>query len=55
MSDGSSAQAIVIGAGLAGLACAADLSAAGLAVRVLEASAAAGGYPPPGRVAAQSR
>ena len=43
MSDSSSAQAIVIGAGLAGLACAADLSAAGLAVRVLEASDAVGG------------
>ena len=43
MSDSSSARAIVIGAGLAGLACAADLAAAGLAVQVLEASDAAGG------------
>ena len=43
MSDSSGTQAIVIGAGLAGLACAADLSAAGLAVRVLEASDAVGG------------
>ena len=36
-------QAIVIGAGLAGLACAADLAAAGLAVAVVEAADAPGG------------
>jgi choline dehydrogenase-like flavoprotein len=34
---------IVVGAGLAGLACAADLSRAGMLVRVLEASDAVGG------------
>jgi 2-polyprenyl-6-methoxyphenol hydroxylase-like FAD-dependent oxidoreductase len=43
MSGSSSARASVIGAGLVGLACAADLAAAGLAVQVLEASDAAGG------------
>ncbi|MGY5036102.1 NAD(P)/FAD-dependent oxidoreductase [Streptomyces sp. 900116325] len=36
-------DAIVIGAGLAGLACATDLIAAGLSVRLLEASDAVGG------------
>jgi phytoene dehydrogenase-like protein len=36
-------QVIVVGAGLAGLACAADLAAGGAAVRVLEAGDAAGG------------
>jgi phytoene dehydrogenase-like protein len=36
-------QAIVVGAGLAGLACAADLAAGGAAVRVLEAGDAVGG------------
>jgi phytoene dehydrogenase-like protein len=34
---------VVVGAGLAGLACARDLAAAGLQVRLLEASDAAGG------------
>ncbi|SFF24139.1 Flavin containing amine oxidoreductase [Actinacidiphila alni] len=34
---------VVVGAGVAGLACAADLAAAGLSVRVLEASDAVGG------------
>jgi phytoene dehydrogenase-like protein len=42
MSD-SRLRAIIIGAGLAGLACASDLSAAGAAVHVLEASDAVGG------------
>jgi glycine/D-amino acid oxidase-like deaminating enzyme len=37
------ADVVVIGAGLAGLACAGDLAAAGLEVRVLEASDAVGG------------
>jgi phytoene dehydrogenase-like protein len=37
------ADVVVIGAGLAGLACAGDLAAAGLDVRVLEASDAVGG------------
>ncbi|MYS23907.1 Flavin containing amine oxidoreductase [Streptomyces sp. DvalAA-14] len=37
------ADVVVVGAGLAGLACAGDLSAAGLDVRVLEASDAVGG------------
>ena len=36
-------QAIVVGAGLAGLACAADLAAGGVAVRVLEAGDGVGG------------
>jgi phytoene dehydrogenase-like protein len=36
-------QAIIVGAGLAGLACAADLAAGGVAVRVLEAGDAVGG------------
>ncbi|MFF2060723.1 NAD(P)/FAD-dependent oxidoreductase [Streptomyces sp. NPDC058200] len=37
------ADVLVIGAGVAGLACATDLSGAGLSVRVLEASEAVGG------------
>jgi glycine/D-amino acid oxidase-like deaminating enzyme len=36
-------QTIIVGAGLAGLACAADLAAAGMAVQVLEADDAVGG------------
>lgn len=40
---GGRCDVIVVGAGAAGLACAADLSAAGLAVRVLEASDRVGG------------
>ena len=36
-------QAIIVGAGLAGLACAADLAAGGVAVRVLEAGDGVGG------------
>jgi phytoene dehydrogenase-like protein len=43
MSDTSRLNAIVVGAGLAGLACAADLAAAGAAVTVLEASDGVGG------------
>jgi phytoene dehydrogenase-like protein len=43
MSGNRSVQAIVVGAGLAGLACAADLTAAGVAVQVLEADSAVGG------------
>jgi len=43
MSDTSTLNVIVAGAGLAGLACAADLAAAGAAVTVLEASDAVGG------------
>ena len=43
MSDTSTLNVIVVGAGLAGLACAADLAAAGAAVTVLEASDAVGG------------
>src|SRR5690348_18481074 len=39
----SGLRAVVIGAGLAGLACAGDLVAAGATVRVLEAGDAAGG------------
>ena len=39
----SALRAVVIGAGLAGLACASDLVAAGAAVRVLEAGDAVGG------------
>lgn len=40
---GGRCDVIVVGAGAAGLACAADLAVAGLAVRVLEASDAVGG------------
>jgi phytoene dehydrogenase-like protein len=40
---GSGLRVAVIGAGLAGLACASDLVAAGATVRVLEASDAVGG------------
>jgi glycine/D-amino acid oxidase-like deaminating enzyme len=43
MSDPSTLNAVVVGAGLAGLACAADLAAAGAAVTVLEAASAVGG------------
>jgi glycine/D-amino acid oxidase-like deaminating enzyme len=43
ISGSSTVRAIVVGAGLAGLACAADLAAAGVAVQVLEANAAVGG------------
>jgi phytoene dehydrogenase-like protein len=43
MSDTSTLNVIVVGAGLAGLACAADLAAAGAAITVLEASDAVGG------------
>ena len=43
MSDTSTPAVIVVGAGLAGLACAADLAAAGAAVTVLEASDGVGG------------
>jgi glycine/D-amino acid oxidase-like deaminating enzyme len=43
MSDSSRPNTIIVGAGLAGLACAADLAAAGAAVTVLEASDAVGG------------
>jgi len=43
MSDTSTLNTIVVGAGLAGLSCAADLAAAGTAVTVLEASDGAGG------------
>ncbi len=43
MSDGSEFRVIVVGAGLAGLACAADLIAAGASVRVLEAGDGVGG------------
>ena len=39
----SALRAVVIGAGLAGLACASDLVAAGAAVRILEAGDAVGG------------
>lgn len=42
-SAGPRPDVIVIGAGLAGLACTADLAAAGLSVHLLEASDAAGG------------
>lgn len=41
--DGEAAEVIVVGAGLAGLACATDLLRAGRSVRVLEASDAVGG------------
>jgi monoamine oxidase len=43
MSGGSELRVIVVGAGLAGLACASDLIEAGAAVRVLEASDGVGG------------
>ena len=43
MSETSTLNTIVVGAGLAGLACAADLAAAGAAVTVLEASDGVGG------------
>jgi len=43
MSDTSTLNVIVVGAGLAGLACAADLAAGGAAVTVLESSDAVGG------------
>ncbi|MGO9216491.1 MAG: NAD(P)/FAD-dependent oxidoreductase [Streptosporangiaceae bacterium] len=43
MSDASTLNVIVVGAGLAGLACAADLAAGGAAVTVLESSDAVGG------------
>jgi phytoene dehydrogenase-like protein len=43
MSDTSTLTVIVVGAGLAGLACAADLAAGGAAVTVLESSDAVGG------------
>ncbi len=43
MSDGSEFRVIVVGAGLAGLACASDLIAAGATVRVLEAGDGVGG------------
>ncbi|MFI5761656.1 NAD(P)/FAD-dependent oxidoreductase [Streptomyces sp. NPDC051563] len=43
MTDGPSPDVVVVGAGAAGLACATDLVAAGLRVRVLEASDAVGG------------
>jgi phytoene dehydrogenase-like protein len=43
MSDSSRPNTIIVGAGLAGLACAADLAAAGAAVTVLEASDGVGG------------
>ncbi|MDX3093127.1 NAD(P)/FAD-dependent oxidoreductase [Streptomyces sp. ME19-03-3] len=41
--QGGRCDVVVVGAGAAGLACAADLTVAGLAVRVLEASDAVGG------------
>ncbi len=43
MADGGRSDVIVVGAGLAGLACAQDLTARGLTVRVLESSDAVGG------------
>ncbi len=43
MPDRDGLRAVVIGAGVAGLACAADLAAAGAAVTVLEAGDAVGG------------
>ncbi|MFB6518899.1 NAD(P)/FAD-dependent oxidoreductase [Streptomyces sp. NPDC056401] len=43
MTEGPGAEVIVVGAGAAGLACATDLVAAGLRVRLLEASDAVGG------------
>ena len=43
MSDTSTLNVIVVGAGLAGLACAADLAAGGAGVTVLESSDAVGG------------
>jgi glycine/D-amino acid oxidase-like deaminating enzyme len=43
MSESSSLRAVIVGAGLAGLACASDLAAAGAAVQVLEAGDAVGG------------
>jgi phytoene dehydrogenase-like protein len=43
MSASDGLQVVVIGAGLAGLACAADLAAAGLTVAVVEASDSPGG------------
>ncbi len=43
MTDSNGLRVIVVGAGLAGLACASDLVAAGAAVRVLEAGDAVGG------------
>ena len=43
MSGGSELRVIVVGAGLAGLACGSDLIAAGATVRVLEASDGVGG------------
>ncbi|MBB1244462.1 FAD-dependent oxidoreductase [Streptomyces durbertensis] len=41
--DENTAEVVVVGAGMAGLACAQDLLAAGVAVRVLEASDGVGG------------
>ncbi len=41
MSDTSTLNAIIVGAGLAGLACAADLAAAGAAVRAVACPPAA--------------
>ncbi|HUK68396.1 MAG TPA: NAD(P)/FAD-dependent oxidoreductase [Streptosporangiaceae bacterium] len=43
MSDNSKPHAVIVGAGLAGLACASDLAAAGATVTVLEAGDAVGG------------
>jgi phytoene dehydrogenase-like protein len=43
MSGARSLRVVVVGAGLAGLACASDLAAAGVRVRVLEAGDAVGG------------
>lgn len=40
-------DAIIVGAGLAGLACACDLHEKGLSILVLEASDAVGGAPAP--------
>ena len=55
MADTSTLNVIVVGAGLAGLACAADLAAAGAAVTVLEASDAVGGRMRTDRVNTGSR
>ncbi|MBB1256628.1 FAD-dependent oxidoreductase [Streptomyces sp. OF3] len=41
--EGNTAEVVVVGAGMAGLACARDLLAAGVSVRVLEASDGVGG------------